>query len=193
MQADTKTKLLDIAENAARRRGFDGFSYADLADAAGIRKASIHYHFATKAVLSAALMDRYYTAVQQVCADIDANYDRGSDRLSAIVDFYRDALGGGETLCLCVSFTISRASLADDVREKMVKFRSMMSSWLTRVFDLGVADGSIAKVDDMQSKAHATLAMLEGAHLAARAENDIAAFDRATLSLLRENVSATAP
>ena len=35
---DTKTALLDSAETIARQRGFDGFSYADLATAVGIRK-----------------------------------------------------------------------------------------------------------------------------------------------------------
>ncbi len=36
MAADTKMILLDSAERAARARGFDGFSYADLAAEVGI-------------------------------------------------------------------------------------------------------------------------------------------------------------
>lgn len=180
MQPDTKTTLLDIAENAARSRGFDGFSYADLAEAAGIRKASIHYHFATKAVLSAALMDRYHATVKRVCADIDATGRCAAEKLAALIAFYRAALGGGETLCLCVALTISRDSLANDVKDKIVKFRSMMTAWMTTVFELGRQDGTIPTVEAPQLEAHATLAMLEGAHLAAHAKRDIAAFDKAT-------------
>ena len=41
MAIDTKTTLLDSAEPAARARGFDGFSYADLAPEVGISKANI--------------------------------------------------------------------------------------------------------------------------------------------------------
>ncbi len=37
---DTRSALLDSAERAARQRGFDAFSYADLARDVGIRKAS---------------------------------------------------------------------------------------------------------------------------------------------------------
>ena len=44
---DTRISLLDSAERAVRQRGFDGFSYADLSKEIGIRKASIHYHFAS--------------------------------------------------------------------------------------------------------------------------------------------------
>jgi len=66
--SDIKTALLDSAERAARRRGFDGFSYADLAKDMGIRKASIHHHFPTKAALSVALMKRYYINLKTACA-----------------------------------------------------------------------------------------------------------------------------
>lgn len=184
MQPDTKTNLLDIAETAARSRGFDGFSYADLAEASGIRKASIHYHFATKAVLSAALMDRYHASVKQVCADIEATHQSAADRLAALVAFYRAALGGGETVCLCVAFTISRDSLADEVKGKIVTYRSMMITWITALFELGKQDGTISAISAPQAEAHATLAMLEGAHLAAHAENDLTAFDKATKVLL---------
>jgi TetR/AcrR family transcriptional repressor of nem operon len=56
MSIDTKTILLDSAERVARARGFDGFSYADLAAEVEISKASIHNHFASKATLAVALM-----------------------------------------------------------------------------------------------------------------------------------------
>ena len=55
---DTRTALLESAERTARQRGYDGFSYADLADDVGIRKASIHHHFPTKATLALALIER---------------------------------------------------------------------------------------------------------------------------------------
>nr|WP_281501943.1 TetR/AcrR family transcriptional regulator [Loktanella sp. F6476L] len=175
---------MDIAETAARSRGFDGFSYGDLAEASGIRKASIHYHFATKAILSAALMDRYHASIEQVCTDIEARHQSVADRLAALVAFYRDALGGGETLCLCVAFTISRDSLADEVKDKIVAFRAMMTTWITALFELGKLDGTISAISAPEAEAHATLATLEGAHLAAHAEQDLAAFDKATKLLL---------
>lgn len=184
MAQDTRTSLLDIAETAARSRGFDGFSYGDLAEASGIRKASIHYHFATKAILSAALMDRYHASLEQVCTDIEARHQSAADRLAALVAFYRDALGGGETLCLCVAFTISRDSLADEVKDKIVAFRAMMTTWITALFELGKLDGTISAISAPEAEAHATLATPEGAHLAAHAEQDLAAFDKATKLLL---------
>ena len=52
---DTATVILDIAERLVQRRGFNGFSYADIAAELGITKASLHYHFPSKAELGESL------------------------------------------------------------------------------------------------------------------------------------------
>lgn len=183
MAIDTKTTLLDIAEKAARTRGFDGFSYADLSEAAGIRKASIHYHFKTKAALSAALLERYHKELQDCCADIERHNVNASGRLLDLISLYRDALDDGNMVCLCVSLISSRESLSDEVNHQIVEFRRMMVRWILSTFELAREDGSILDVKNPAAEARATLAMLEGAHLAARAETDIAVFDSAVALL----------
>ena len=45
----TRSRILDVAEQLVQTRGFNGFSYADISAELGITKASLHYHFATKA------------------------------------------------------------------------------------------------------------------------------------------------
>lgn len=179
MTSDTKTALLNAAEQAARSRGFDGFSYADLASTVGIRKASIHYHFPTKAALSAALMDQYKAALCADCDRIEARCPFAAQRLLALIDIYRDALNGGKTLCLCVALISSRESLSDEVVQKISEFRTMMVDWLTRVFELAAADESISPLGPAPAEARATLALLEGAHLTARAEENTSSFNLA--------------
>ena len=183
IKPDTRTALLDFAEQAARARGFDGFSYADLAKAAGIRTASIHYHFPTKAILSAALMDRYHANFERLCEDISKQSETAGGRMLALIALYRAALSGGKTTCLCVSLTSSKDSLTDDVVGKVNAFRSMMVVWLTKVFTLAQGDLTISAVANAEQEARASLAVLEGAHLAARAEENVAIFDEA-LSVL---------
>lgn len=180
MTADTKTALLDCAEHAARARGYDGFSYADMAKAVGIRKASIHYHFPTKADLSVALMARYHDHLEQACAAIEVAHKTGADRLLAMIEVYREASNAGKTLCLCVAFSASRGSLSDPLIHKIQDFRTMVIGWLQDVFTLGAKDGTIADVGDPESEAFAMLALLEGALLTARSDEDIRFFDAAT-------------
>jgi TetR/AcrR family transcriptional repressor of nem operon len=184
MTLDTKTALLDSAEAAARRLGFDGFSYADLAADVGIRKASIHYHFPTKADLSEALVSRYTEGFRTVCAQIDETEDTGAGRLRALIDRYSEALQGGQSLCLCVAFSISRDNLSEGTRQHMAQFRAMMIGWIERAFEAGQADGSITGVTDPKVEALAVLPLLEGAQLTARACGDASKFYEA-IEILR--------
>ena len=179
MTVDTKTALLNSAERAARTRGFDGFSYADLATDVGIRKASIHHHFPTKAALSSALMQRYFDDFIVATTTIDAHQTSGAARLSALIDHYRNALNDGTSLCLCVSFSASRESLSPDVIGQISQFRAAVIAWIEQVFTDGAADGSITAVTNPIAEATATMALLEGGQLAARAEQTPKMFDDA--------------
>lgn len=189
MRPDTRTALLDSAERAARTRGFDGFSYADMAAEVGIRKASIHHHFSTKAALATALIARYHDEMDATCREIDRLRATGGARLDAMIATYRYALEDGRSLCLCVALSISRESLPEDLPHALAGFRAMMIKWITGAFALGATDGTIAGVDDPEAEATAALALMEGAHLAARATQDVTHFD-AALKILQRRLSA---
>ena len=183
MTTDTRAALLDAAEHAVRSQGVDGFSYADLSAAVGIRKASIHYHFPTKSQLTAEVMRRYRERMTSVCDDISAGAPDAATCLTGIIDVYRDALNEGRTLCLCVALGVSRDSLDAKTMAEIADFRDGMTDWLQAVFAQGAADGTIPSVTDPLDEARATLALLEGAHLAARASKDVSLFDAATALL----------
>jgi len=58
-RSETAEQILDLAETLIQTRGYSAFSYQDIAEALGIRKASIHYHFPSKTDLGVAVIDRY--------------------------------------------------------------------------------------------------------------------------------------
>ncbi|NAO98925.1 TetR/AcrR family transcriptional regulator [Vreelandella titanicae] len=180
MNRDTRTALMDLAEHSVRSRGFDGFSYADLAEAIGIRKASIHYHFPTKANLSEALIERYQTHLQHGLAEIKTTHSSAGERFKALIALYRSALHDGQTVCLCVAFSICRESLSEAVISRVGAVRTMVLQWLMAMFERGQRDGTIVAIQNSTDEARTTLATLEGAHLAARTEEDPAVFDAAT-------------
>lgn len=174
---DTRTALLNSAERAARQRGYDGFSFADLARVVGIRKASIHHHFPKKADLACELIERYAESFMQALAEIDGAATTAVDRLKAYHQLYRDALEGGSQLCLCVAFSAGRDSLPEPVLARLDQFHQESIAWLTAAFEQAGRQSS-------EAEARATLALMEGAQLLARAAGDITQFDRATAAFL---------
>ena len=47
--SETAERLMDLAEAHIRNAGYGGFSFRDLAAEIGIKSASVHHHFPTKA------------------------------------------------------------------------------------------------------------------------------------------------
>src|ERR1700678_4839253 len=88
----TRTRILDVAERLVQVRGFNGFSYADVAAELGITKAALHYHFASKSALGAALIDRYGARLSQNLARISSADRSAVARLRGYAALYRDLL-----------------------------------------------------------------------------------------------------
>jgi TetR/AcrR family transcriptional regulator, transcriptional repressor for nem operon len=181
---DTRTALLNSAETACRQRGFDGFSYSDMARDVGIAKPSIHHHFPVKADLALALLERYSDSFISALEDISTSNQSAGAMLADYVQLYKNALKGGTCVCLCVAFSAGRASLSDDVIMKLNHFHELSINWLETLFRKASHDHSIGQIADHKSEAAATLALMEGAQLVARAAFDAVRFDQAVSILL---------
>ena len=166
----TALALLDHAEDLSRRRGFDGFSFGDLAERLGIRKASIHYHFPTKARMAEAVVERYTT---RFLAELSALDGPPATRLREYVNLYAQASGDGSKLCLCVAYGAEPANLPDGALATLQSFQTASLEWLTEIF-------SSLGWPQPQDEAAALLALVEGAQIAARRSGSLDDFHRAT-------------
>lgn len=180
----TKTALLHAAEQALRSHGQNGFSYQDLSKAVGIRTASIHYHFPTKAGLIVALIQRYAADVLDVLEDLSASGVTAGRQLQEFVGIYRAALNDGQCLCLCVALLMAPDDVSSEGLAEIHGFRAKELSWLKRLFTQAQADGTIQNTQDPSAEAAACLALVEGAQIAARANHSMTEFDTAVELLL---------
>ena len=99
--ADTASRILDVAERLVQTRGFNGFSYADIAAELKISKPSLHYHFPSKAALGEALIGRYaarFTEALQASLGVDvhpAAVALADESLAGRVSTHRLAVAAG--------------------------------------------------------------------------------------------------
>jgi TetR/AcrR family transcriptional repressor of nem operon len=177
---DTKCALLDSAEQLARAKGFDAFSYADLSKVVGIRKASIHHHFPCKADLALGLIKRYAAVTSAALDQIRTERQTGGDQLIDFLALYRAGLCDGTQVCLCVAFSAGRDSFDETVLIELNRFHDVSIDWLTALFERGRSDGTIADVTDPRTEALACLSLVEGAQLMARAARNPEIYDQAT-------------
>ena len=189
--ADTATRILDVAERLVQVRGFNGFSYADVASELGITKASLHYHFAGKAELGEALIERYATRFADALDAIDASAGAAPAKLDAYADIYADVLRD-HRMCLCGMLAAEYPTLPGPMRASVVSFFDKNEKWLLSVLEQGRADGSLTFTGSTRDTARMIISCLEGAMLVARPYGDTPRFRDAAASLLASLTPATA-
>src|SRR4029453_11788688 len=111
----TRDHVLDSAERLAQTRGFNGFTYADIAAELKVTKASLHYHFPTKTDLGCALVERYGQRFRDAAGQIDATGRAAFGELESYVQLYADVLRSGR-LCLCGMLAAEFLALAEPMR-----------------------------------------------------------------------------
>jgi TetR/AcrR family transcriptional repressor of nem operon len=180
---ETAMRVLDVAERLVQVRGFNGFSYADVAAELGITKAALHYHFAGKGSLGAALMDRYCDRLAANLAALAAAGPSAPARLRGYAALYRNMLRQ-ERLCLCGMLAAEYQTLPPAMQAAVIRFFTLNEAWLAEVLTEGAAAGEIQLAGSAQDAAVALVAGLEGAMLVSRPFNDMARFEAAAGPLL---------
>lgn len=161
---DTKTRILDLAEELTQTRGFSGFSYLDLAETIGIKSPSIHYHFKSKDDLALALVKRIRTRHQEQFIAMDNSIKAPKARLKAVVEFFQ-SYAVESKFCLCGMLAAELQTVSTQVAHQIDQYFVDFQDWLTRQFgELGHKDS--------KKRALSFLSALEGSLLLARLRHD---------------------
>jgi len=188
---ETRERALDIAEELVQRRGFNGFSYADIAGRLGITTASLHYHFPGKAELGRSLIQRYAERFAARLAEIEAAIPGARDRLEAYANLYAALLREGR-FCLCGVLAAEYETLPAPMQEAVTAFFDQNEAWLTQVLEAGLAEGTLQLSGPAAAAARTIVSGLEGAMLVARPYGEVERFKAAAVQLL-ESLARAAP
>jgi TetR/AcrR family transcriptional regulator, transcriptional repressor for nem operon len=181
--ANTRSRILDVGERLVQVHGFNGFSYADVAAELAVTKASLHYHFPTKAELGEALIARYAERFAQALAAIDANVTLAPAKLDAYASLYAEVLRQ-ERMCLCGMLAAEYQTLPSPIRNAVIAFLDDNEAWLALVLEQGREDGSLHFSNTAADTARSIVSGLEGAMLVARPYGAIERFETAAAQLL---------
>ena len=179
------TAVLDVAEELVQTRGYNGFSYADVAARLGVTKASLHYHFPSKADLGRALIDRYQRLFDAALSAIDRHSSDPRDQLRQYVALYESVLSN-ERMCLCGMLAAEIATLPVPMQQGLTSFFDANERWLTTVLESGLRSGVLQFKDSANERARLLLGALEGAMLVARSYRDPHRFHAAAEHMLAD-------
>jgi TetR/AcrR family transcriptional repressor of nem operon len=182
-RVETATQILDVAERLVQVRGFNGFSYADVAAELKVTKAALHYHFAGKAELGEALVARYAARFAEALAEVETRTAEAPARLDAYADLYLDVLRQ-HRMCLCGMMAAEFETLPTPMRDALIGFFDENEEWLARVLEHGRKEGTLTFTGSPKATARMIVSGLEGAMLVARPFGDLTRFQDTAHRLL---------
>jgi TetR/AcrR family transcriptional regulator, transcriptional repressor for nem operon len=171
VHADTRSALLSEAEKLIRTMGYAAFSYADLSERVGIRKASIHHHFPTKEDLGKALIDGYLERFIAELEGLTARSISPKRKLLAYGDLFASSLKDGQ-MPFCGALAADAAYLPVSMQQRTKKFFEVHLAWLERIVAEAIAAGEIEAGQTPRGCALLLLSTVQGASVVAWAMKD---------------------
>jgi len=189
---ETPERILDVAEQLIQTRGYNGFSYADISAAVGITKASLHYHFPTKAKLGLSLVRRYRQAFEAALRALSTSRSDAPALLRGYADLYGSMLRRGR-MCLCGMLAAEHRTLPVSMQRALREFFDENERWLAGVLAQGERSGALRLSGPARDEARLLVAALEGALLLAGSYDDVRRFDAAAAGILDRLLPSRGP
>ncbi|TGP51495.1 TetR/AcrR family transcriptional regulator [bacterium M00.F.Ca.ET.230.01.1.1] len=190
--SNTADDILAAARRFIVAGGYNGFSYADIAEVIGIRKASIHHHFPSKVDLVQTLVRRYLEEAVTGMTELERNVPEPPELLRTYAGFWAQCIeDASRPFCVCALLASELPVLPPEVATEVRAYFQFLSGWLTGVIERGAAQGTLTIAAAPRVEAEAFMATVHGAMLSARAYGDVLTFGMILAPTLQKLIPAT--
>jgi len=177
---------MDVAHQLLAQRGFSAFSYADIAEAIEIRKASIHHHFPTKTALVVAVLERHRLRAQEAYAGLDEHVPAPVDRLKKYVDYWEACIRSmSQPFCIAALLGAELPSLPEEVQAEVGKHFTALRQWVAKTMKDGVKQKTIKLQGTAEVEAEMLMAAVHGGMISARVNNSSVIFKQITTNAVQ--------
>lgn len=164
VKATSELSLREQALVSARfhlqTKGFNGFSFQTVADDLNIRKASLHYYFASKDQLGIELLQNYRQGFEKWVEDTSGM--SAKDKISWMIDFFVKLSGQGKKICPIGALCADINSLSADLKKELQSFNLMQRAWLKSLLRQAQKESIISNNVDVEIAASAIIAQIQG-------------------------------
>ena len=166
--SSTRDQILDCAQGLIQTRGYNGFSFRDIASDIGIKSSSIHYYYPGKTDLAVAVAAKYRLDFTAVTHQLVTSKKTTLAKLEAYADLFEATLKHDNRICLCGMLASEVNSVEPELRSAIKAFFKDQQNVLIEIISEGQSKGEIRADLQTDDFAKAYLATLEGAMMLAR-------------------------
>jgi TetR/AcrR family transcriptional repressor of nem operon len=172
----TKTKALSLAQKYLQTLGFSGFSFQTIADHLGIKKASLHYYFASKDDMGLALIDHYEVSHKEWAMkvkDLDSK-----TKLLKMVKGFRSLCHKNNMICPVGALSSDYNNVSKKMKVRLKEFHLVIRAWLVETIDQGKKEKSISMKKNSEVLADLFMTALQGGVQVARVRGEQESFEQ---------------
>ncbi len=126
----TKVAIRDAAVKLFGSKGFEQTSLREVADAVGITKASLYYHYPSKLDLLLSIIDPIVDHMRDVVEDIDA-VPHDAEGIRAVLRTYlRGMIRNRDAGALCIRDTVAILNAMADRYPDLMNANRILRTWL---------------------------------------------------------------
>ncbi len=183
--SNTSEDILTCARALIVAGGYNGFSYADIADVVGIRKASIHHHFPNKLDLVKTIVVQHRQATAEGIERLQQAIPDPLGMLRAYIDYWEKCIADlSSPFCVCALLAGELPILPAEVAVEVRGYFRFLSGWMASLLEQGARQGTIRLTQSPEVEAEVFMATVHGAMLSARAYGDAKVFGAITTTQL---------
>lgn len=175
---NTKSRILDVAQDLIQRLGVNAMSYHDISEAVGIRKASIHHHFPSKEDLLRELLERYSLQFFEIVDRIIESDLSPNTKLRRYMELFEGTLkeGDNDKVCLCGILGAEWTTLGNSSAELVKKFYEENEKRIADILRQGIAQDIFKFPGDIKAMAKMIFSFLEGGLFVVRTQGELKQF-----------------
>jgi TetR/AcrR family transcriptional repressor of nem operon len=186
MQGETADRILQTAHTLIADRGYSAFSYADIAEAVHVRKASIHHHFPTKANLVVSVLKAHRSQLVHGTQSLTDQIEDPLARLQAYVQHWEGCIRGKtQPFCIAALLAAELPSLPAEVSVEIQHHFQELSEWIRKTLEEGARKRKLKLQGTPEDEAQTFMALVHGAMLSARALGNCDVFQTITTNALQ--------
>ncbi len=134
----TREHIILTADALIREKGYNAFSFVDIAQVVGIKKPSIHHHFPHKTDLGIAVIEFHIKGLEHI-KQVSRN-KTALEKLDRFFSIYSD-IKDQNKVCIVGSLSTDYNTLEPEVQEKIKKFSNAFLAWVTDILKDGRQEG----------------------------------------------------
>lgn len=179
---DTKKRISIIADSLIHTRGYHGFSYRDIANEVGIRKASIHHHYPSKELLVLSVIDFHIGRFGRWKEHYFGA--KPTELLYHYKEMHRYLSHNCTQICPVGMLTSEYTTLPEAVQDKVDEIWKLQTNFIEEVLEEGIKSREFNKVD-IQTKAKLICTTFSAILKTIRISKDMSEFDLITDDIIQ--------